>query len=138
LLVSPPSLTDTTVSAVWVPLRGEGSLAPFRSASGRFEFRTGARISAEYLYTSSTSRDPFTKVSSPRERMQFTFGPTASIQWFLAPRLALSLEAAVDVDTAPRSFVLEDGTRKSAVWSTGRFRPSASLAIQWFFGDRKK
>jgi hypothetical protein len=121
--------TGLETSVLWVPLRIEAEISPW--ASSAVTTSLGLRLGVDYVRVGTRALDGYTRAAAPVERAQPMVGMHAGVAWYVAPRVALTADAALDLDVSPRAYVVDEGALHPRVFGTSRLRPELALGVRF-------
>jgi hypothetical protein len=131
--VIPPRVTDGGLNASigLVPLRLRAAIEAYAWPSLALE--TALVGGVDLVSLSPSSSDPSLQVAPETRRVQPIVGAAIAGRSHLAPTLDLVIGLGLDVDLAPRRWLVASDLTSSSFFELARVRPSASLGIMWTF-----
>lgn len=115
----------------WVPIRLRGRFEPLSWGWGSLELGVAAGI--DRFDVEVTAAPPDVAPSVDSDRLQPILGGGLGARVAFGP-LQASITATVDVDLAPRRWVVADGASQLELVELASVRPGLSLAIDWRIG----
>jgi hypothetical protein len=132
--VIPPRVSEGGLNASigLVPLRLRAAIEAYAWPSLALETAIVGGI--DLVSLSPSSSDASLQVAPETRRVQPILGGAISGRTHLAPALDLVIGLGLDVDLAPRRWLVASDLTSNSFFELARVRPSASLGMMWTFG----
>ncbi len=112
-----------------VPLRAHARVEPLRYRWLSLE--TSVNAGLDVVSLSPTSNDPSVRLGEAESRAQPIVGASIAPRAHAGPNVDVVFSLGLDVDLAPRRWVLEDGSAHRELFETARFRPYFAVGLDW-------
>jgi hypothetical protein len=118
-----------------LPLRARFRIEPLTWSALSLEGSLNGGVNI--LTFSSSSPEPEVHTRSSTERVQPILGASLGARAHLSKMLTLILSSGIEMDLAPRRFVVEQGREQRDFLETARFMPFATLGFEWQLGRNR-
>ena len=132
--VLPARLSRDGVDAVFglVPLRVQAGIEPLAAKSVALDVALAFGVDIVWLIPEAGP--PQSQLGPSTTRLQPMIGAASSARFRLAPKADLVLTLGVDLDAAPRHWVIAAGPAHNPLFEMSRFRPYATVGFDWMLG----
>lgn len=132
--VLPARLSRDGVDAEFglVPIRLEAGIEPLAKKGVALD--TVLVGGVDIIWLTPQGGPPLARLEPSSRRLQPMFGAAASGRFRLSSSADFVVTLGVDVDAAPRHWVIAVGAGRDSLFETSRFRPYLALGFDWTMG----
>jgi hypothetical protein len=132
--VLPARLSRDSVDAVFglVPLRLQAGIEPLAAKSVALD--VALALGVDIVWLIPEAGPPQSQLGPSTTRVQPMIGAASSARFRLTPKADLVVTLGVDLDAAPRRWVIAAGPEHNPLFEMSRFRPYAAVGFDWMLG----